>query len=196
MEQTYLDVNLAGDIFRVSKDRTSLEYGKDPSKSISFSDMERLQTDSPMVLRRFLYDPRTKSQYAPDIIPPTLPAAIKYVEFPDLLFLNPRLGAKAFKEDPEALIKELPKVDGRAVYPANEIPRTEINGKQYHLDSEKMEFRRVNNAKDTIRIDSIITLSGSVLKKIIEALFQPPPRPPRRRDGEDPNRSPGGPGGP
>src|ERR1700743_3810249 len=99
MDQTYLDVSLAGDIFKVSDDRTALQYTKDPAKSISFADMERLQTESPMVLVRFLYDTRTQERYNPAVIPSRLPNEVKYVEFPDLLFLNPRLGAKAFGED-------------------------------------------------------------------------------------------------
>lgn len=193
MEQTYLDVSLAGDIYRVSDDRTALQYVKDPTKSISFSDMERLKTESPLVWVRFLYDTNTKSLYNPEKIPAKLPPEVKYVEFPDLLFLNPRLGAKAFGEDPEEVVRNLPKDGGRVIYPANLIPRTEINGKQYHLDSEKMEFRRVNDPKDVIKIDHIITISDSVIRRILEALFKPPPpRPPRKRDGEDPSRSPGG----
>lgn len=192
MEQTYLDVSLAGDIYRVSDDRTALQYVKDPTKSISFSDMERLKTESPMVLVRFLYDTNTKSLYKPETIPPKLPPEVKYVEFPDLLFLNPRLGAKAFGEDPAEVLRNLPKNGERAIYPANLIPRTEIDGKQYHLDSEKMEFRRVNDPKDVIKLSNIITIPDSVILKILEAIFKPPPRPPRKRDGEDPSRSPGG----
>jgi len=194
MDQTYLDVSLAGDIYRVSDDRTALQYTKDPSKSISFSDMERHKTESPMVLVRFLYDTKTKSLYNPEKIPSKLPAEVKYVEFPDLLFLNPRLGAKAFGEDPAEVLRNLPKDGGRVIYPAGLIPRTEIDGKQYHLDSEKMEFRRVNDPNDVIKIDSIIKLSDSVLRKILEALFKPPPppRPPRKRDDEGPSRGPGG----
>lgn len=193
-----MDVGIAGDVFVVSKDRTALELKADPTKRISFSSMERVQlSGDPVVMRRFLYDPVTKEQYKPDVLPSVLPKDIRYIQIPDVLFLSPALAARAFHKSPAEMLRQFPSMD-KVMFVADEIPRMMIEGKQYHMDTDKMEFRNVANPKDTMEITKIMRLTGddilrSLAAAIIRAVRKQPPRPPRQPPGDDNSPKPKGP---
>lgn len=193
MDQVFFDVAIGADIFIVSPDRTALQLRDDPSKQIPFSAMERLALKDPLVTRRFLYDPEKQGIYRPKPIPPTLPSRIMYVHIPDLFFLSPELAARAMKKDLDQMLPDFRRGTGRALLVADEIPRTMIDGKQYHIDTHKMEVRRVNDPKDTYPIKEVFTIKDELIIKLINISKPPPPRPPRKRDGDDPSRGPGGP---